>query len=126
MKYTYEDMAKMIDHSLLNPALTVDELESGIQLALAYDAANDAPDVGLGAVMALALVGHGGAGYGTGRSSDADRDAHTYTLCGCLSPIQFVDRGRLVCGRRGWCWCGAWLSVWPLVAKHDASPWHIL
>ena len=40
MNYTYLDIAKMIDHSLLNPTLTVDELERGIQLALAYDAAS--------------------------------------------------------------------------------------
>ncbi|HUG68901.1 MAG TPA: deoxyribose-phosphate aldolase [Pirellulaceae bacterium] len=40
MSYTYEDMAKMIDHSLLNPTLAVDDLEAGIQLALAYDVAS--------------------------------------------------------------------------------------
>lgn len=38
--YTYEDVAKMIDHSLLNPSLSVDELEAGIKLALAYDVAS--------------------------------------------------------------------------------------
>jgi deoxyribose-phosphate aldolase len=40
MQYSYSELAKMIDHSLLNPALTVDDLESGIQLALAYDVAS--------------------------------------------------------------------------------------
>jgi len=35
--YSYFDIAKMIDHSLLNPALTVPELEEGCQLALRYD-----------------------------------------------------------------------------------------
>ncbi len=40
MEYTYEDIAKMIDHSLLNPTLTVPELEAGIQLALEYDVAS--------------------------------------------------------------------------------------
>jgi deoxyribose-phosphate aldolase len=40
MDYTYEDMAKMIDHSLLNPTITVDELERGIQVALDYDVAS--------------------------------------------------------------------------------------
>lgn len=40
MTFTYSDLAKMIDHSLLNPTLTVDDLESGIQLALAYDVAS--------------------------------------------------------------------------------------
>jgi len=39
MNYTYEDMSKMIDHSLLNPTLTEAELERGCQLALAYDVA---------------------------------------------------------------------------------------
>lgn len=40
MDYTYSDMSKMIDHSLLNPTLTVSDLESGVQLALAYDVAS--------------------------------------------------------------------------------------
>jgi deoxyribose-phosphate aldolase len=38
--YTYPDIAKMIDHSLLNPALPAGDLEQGIQLALAYDVAS--------------------------------------------------------------------------------------
>jgi deoxyribose-phosphate aldolase len=38
--YTYSEIAKMIDHSLLNPALTVPELEAGCQLALRYDVAS--------------------------------------------------------------------------------------
>lgn len=40
MDYTYLEMARMIDHSLLNPSLTVDELEAGIDLALDYDVAS--------------------------------------------------------------------------------------
>jgi deoxyribose-phosphate aldolase len=40
MNYSYSDIAKMIDHSLLNPTLTVPELEAGIRLALAYDVAS--------------------------------------------------------------------------------------
>jgi deoxyribose-phosphate aldolase len=40
MNYTYEDMAKMIDHSLLNPTLTAADLERGIQVALEYDVAS--------------------------------------------------------------------------------------
>lgn len=40
MDFSYQDVAKMIDHSLLNPTLTVDELEAGIGLALAYDVAS--------------------------------------------------------------------------------------
>jgi deoxyribose-phosphate aldolase len=38
--YTYLDIAKMIDHSLLNPTLTVDDLEKGCRLALDYDVAS--------------------------------------------------------------------------------------
>lgn len=38
--YTYLDIAKMIDHSLLNPTLTVSDLEEGIDLSLAYDVAS--------------------------------------------------------------------------------------
>lgn len=40
MTYTYLDIAKMIDHSLLNPTLAVDDLEAGCQLALDYDVAS--------------------------------------------------------------------------------------
>jgi deoxyribose-phosphate aldolase len=40
MDYTYLDVAKMIDHSLLNPTLAVDDLEQGIRLALDYDCAS--------------------------------------------------------------------------------------
>lgn len=40
MTFTYPDIAKMIDHSLLNPTLTTADLEQGIQLALAYDVAS--------------------------------------------------------------------------------------
>lgn len=35
--FSYSDLSKMIDHSLLNPTLTVDQLEAGIQLAIRYD-----------------------------------------------------------------------------------------
>jgi deoxyribose-phosphate aldolase len=40
MDYTYLDIAKMIDHSLLNPALTDQALEQGCRLALDYDCAS--------------------------------------------------------------------------------------
>ena len=40
MTYTYADISKMIDHSLLNPTLTVPELEAGCQLAMEYDVAS--------------------------------------------------------------------------------------
>jgi deoxyribose-phosphate aldolase len=38
--YTLDAVAKMIDHSLLNPALTVEELEAGCQVALRYNTAS--------------------------------------------------------------------------------------
>lgn len=38
--YSYRDIAKMIDHSLLNPTLTTSALEEGCHLALAYDVAS--------------------------------------------------------------------------------------
>jgi deoxyribose-phosphate aldolase len=38
--FTYHDIAKMIDHSLLNPTLTVDDLEEGCRVALAYNTAS--------------------------------------------------------------------------------------
>jgi len=37
MDFTYLDISKMIDHSLLSPTLTQDALEAGIQVALDYD-----------------------------------------------------------------------------------------
>ena len=40
MTLGYADLAKMIDHSLLNPALTAAELQAGCQLALEYDVAS--------------------------------------------------------------------------------------
>lgn len=40
MDYTYRDIAKMIDHSLLNPIMTDQELEEGCQIALEYDTAS--------------------------------------------------------------------------------------
>jgi deoxyribose-phosphate aldolase len=40
VEYSYGDVAKMIDHSLLNPTLTWNDLEHGIGLGLAYDVAS--------------------------------------------------------------------------------------
>ncbi len=40
MNYTYNDIAKMIDHSLLNPTLKQNDLEEGCQIALKYDTAS--------------------------------------------------------------------------------------
>ena len=40
MSWTYADVAKMIDHSLLRPVLTVEELEAGCRLAREYDVAS--------------------------------------------------------------------------------------
>jgi len=37
---TYAELAKMIDHSLLKPTMTHDELEAGCRLALEYDVAS--------------------------------------------------------------------------------------
>ena len=38
--YSYNDLAKMIDHSLLNPSLKWADLEDGVSVALAYDVAS--------------------------------------------------------------------------------------
>ena len=40
MDYAYSDIAKMIDHSLLKPTLTWDQLEAGCRLAVDYDVAS--------------------------------------------------------------------------------------
>ena len=40
MKYTYEELAKMIDHSLLHPTMTDEDLKEGCKLAAQYDVAS--------------------------------------------------------------------------------------
>jgi deoxyribose-phosphate aldolase len=40
MKYTYDELAKMIDHSLLHPTLTDQELDDGCKLAAQYGVAS--------------------------------------------------------------------------------------
>jgi deoxyribose-phosphate aldolase len=40
MDYSYQDIAKTIDHSLLSPTLGTDDLEKGCQLAVEYDVAS--------------------------------------------------------------------------------------
>ncbi len=40
MSYSYLQIAKMIDHSLLNPTLTADDLIAGIHIAKVYDVAS--------------------------------------------------------------------------------------
>src|SRR5262249_18756520 len=40
MKYSYEELAKMIDHSLLHPTLTDMELDDGCRLAARYGVAS--------------------------------------------------------------------------------------
>jgi deoxyribose-phosphate aldolase len=40
MDYTYQDLAKMIDHSLLHPTMTDEDLEEGCKLAASYGVAS--------------------------------------------------------------------------------------
>lgn len=40
MEFTYEDVSKMIDHSLLNPTLTWSDLEKGCHIARDYEVAS--------------------------------------------------------------------------------------
>ena len=40
MKYSYSELTKMIDHSLLHPTMTDADLEAGCQLAAKYDVAS--------------------------------------------------------------------------------------
>lgn len=40
MKYTYEELAKMIDHSLLHPTMTDQDLEDGCRVAAKYGVAS--------------------------------------------------------------------------------------
>lgn len=38
MKYSYTDISRMLDHSLLKPTLTFEDFETGCQMAVAYQA----------------------------------------------------------------------------------------
>ncbi|EMI56750.1 deoxyribose-phosphate aldolase [Rhodopirellula sallentina] len=40
MSQSYTDLAKMIDHALLTPNMTSDEIERGVKMAIAYDVAS--------------------------------------------------------------------------------------
>ena len=40
MDYTYQELAKMIDHSLLHPTMTDQDLEDGCKLAASYGVAS--------------------------------------------------------------------------------------
>ncbi len=40
MEYSYEELAKMIDHSMLNPNMAVADFDQGIQLAISYNVAS--------------------------------------------------------------------------------------
>jgi deoxyribose-phosphate aldolase len=40
MKYSYSDLAKMIDHSLLHPTMTDADLKAGCELAAKYQVAS--------------------------------------------------------------------------------------
>lgn len=40
MDYSYQDLSKMIDHSMLNPNMPVSDFDQGIALAIAYDVAS--------------------------------------------------------------------------------------
>ena len=39
MDYSYSDISKMINHALLKPYLSMDDLEEGIDMAIDYDVA---------------------------------------------------------------------------------------
>jgi len=40
MKYTYEDLAGMIDHALLHPTMTDEDLREGCDVAATYEVAS--------------------------------------------------------------------------------------
>lgn len=84
MDCSYEDVAKMIDHSLLNPTLTTRDLDAGIRLALAYDVASVcilpyylktcADRLAGGTVMASTTIGFPHGGHATAiKAAEAER-----------------------------------------------------
>jgi deoxyribose-phosphate aldolase len=86
MKYTYEELAKMIDHSLLHPTMTDREMEEGCRLAARYGVASVCVKPYFAARAAQLLQGSGvlvGAviGFPHGNSATEVKRMETETAC---------------------------------------------
>ncbi|MEO0468120.1 MAG: deoxyribose-phosphate aldolase [Bacteroidota bacterium] len=98
-----KELAKMIDHSLLHPTMTDDDLKAGCELAMQYDAASvcikpyaikkavkwlEGSDVMVGTVI----------GFPHGNSSTAIKVAETETACadGAVEIDMVVNIGRVI------------------------------
>jgi deoxyribose-phosphate aldolase len=87
MRYSYEQLARMIDHSLLHPTLTDRELEEGCRLAANYDVASvcvkpchvrRAAELLKGGRVAVGAV----VGFPHGNSTTEVKRFETETACG--------------------------------------------
>jgi deoxyribose-phosphate aldolase len=86
MRYTYEELAKMIDHSLLHPTMTDRDLEEGCRLAARYGVASVCIKPYAVGLAARLLVGSGvkvGAviGFPHGNSTTESKRLETAIAC---------------------------------------------
>ena len=105
MKYTYEQLAKMIDHSLLHPTMTDRELEEGCQLAAKYGVATvcikpyavrSAADLLKGTGVAVGTV----IGFPHGNSTTESKRYETELACrdGAVEIDMVVNCGKALSG----------------------------
>jgi deoxyribose-phosphate aldolase len=103
--FTYRDVAKMIDHSLLNPTLSTRDLDAGIQLALAYDVASVcilpyylktcADQLAGSTVMASTTIGFPHGGHAT---AIKEAEAHRALADGCQELDMVVNISQVLSG----------------------------
>jgi deoxyribose-phosphate aldolase len=105
MKYTYEEMAKMIDHSLLHPTMTDEELEAGCRLAAKYGVASVCIKPYAVKPAAAWLRGSGVAvgaviGFPHGNSATESKRYETQLACadGALEIDMVVNLGKALSG----------------------------
>ena len=107
MKYTYDELAKMIDHSLLHPTMTDRELEDGCRLAAKYGVASVCIKPYAVKCAAELLRGTGvnvgcGIGFPHGHSATAVKCFETRTACGdgAVEIDMVINIGKALSGER--------------------------
>lgn len=105
MKYTYEELAKMIDHSLLHPTLTDQEMEEGCRLAARYGVASVCIKPYAVRLAARVLAGSGVAvgcviGFPHGNSATESKRYETELACreGAVEIDMVVNLGKALSG----------------------------
>lgn len=109
MKYTYEDLAGMIDHSLLHPTMTDAELEEGCKLAARYAVASVCIKPYFARRAAELLKGTGVrvgvvVGFPHGSSSPEAKRHETELACldGATEIDMVINIGKALSGDWGW------------------------